>query len=315
MVAKVFIDGAVDNDVYYGESVVNEAGIQGTPASFLPLDAIQEFNTQESPSADYGGKPGAVMNVGLKSGTNELHGTAYYFGRNSALDARNFFDLAPNPVSALIMHQFGASLGGPLKKNKWFYFVNYEGIRDKVGNPGVYDGPVTVSLASRASELPAGTVPADYSIVDAIAACQATPGCVANPLSLKVAQLFPTNPGFTLKPSDPAAINLDLNNTNRGDNLVAKTDYHVNEHHVLSARFLYSNSDLVEADTVALAPQWLSTTRPTTIVSGLNWVWTPTSRWARHWRRFAARTSSPRPRRAWCWWICTPAMSGCCTRK
>ena len=69
-----FIDGAADNDVYYGESVVNEAGVQGTPASFLPLDAIQEFNTQESPSAEYGEKPGVVMNLGLKSGTNgNLH--------------------------------------------------------------------------------------------------------------------------------------------------------------------------------------------------------------------------------------------------
>ena len=61
-----FIDGADDNDVYYGETVVNDAGIQGTPASFLPLDAIQEFNTQESPTADYGVKPGVVMNIGIK---------------------------------------------------------------------------------------------------------------------------------------------------------------------------------------------------------------------------------------------------------
>lgn len=144
-----FIDGATDNDVYYGESVVNEAGIQGTPASFLPLDAIQEFNTQESPSAEYGDKPGVVMNLGLKSGTNDIHGSAYYFTRNSAFDARNYFDPAPQRAAALIMHEFGVSIGGPIKKDKWFYFVNYEGIRDKVGNPGVYDSPVSVSLASQ----------------------------------------------------------------------------------------------------------------------------------------------------------------------
>jgi hypothetical protein len=47
------------------------------------------------------------------------------------------------------MHEFGASIGGPILKNKWFYFVNYEGIRDKAGNPGVTDSPVTVSLASQ----------------------------------------------------------------------------------------------------------------------------------------------------------------------
>src|ERR1700722_14773680 len=144
-----FIDGADDNDAYYGETVVNDAGIQGTPASFLPLDSIQEFNTQESPTADYGVKPGVVMNIGIKSGTNDIHGTAYYFNRNAAYDARNYFNPAPQPFSALNMHEFGASIGGPIKKDKWFYFVNYEGIRDKVGNPGVTDSPVTVSLASQ----------------------------------------------------------------------------------------------------------------------------------------------------------------------
>ena len=163
-----FIDGADDNDVYYGETVVNEAGIAGTPASLLPVDAIQEFNTQESPSADYGVKPGVVMNLGLKSGTNDIHGSAYYFHRNSAFDARNYFNPDPQPVSALILHQFGASVGGPIQKNKWFYFFNYEGIRDKVGNPGVYDSPVTVSLIPRTAELAdLGALPSDYSLADA----------------------------------------------------------------------------------------------------------------------------------------------------
>ncbi len=92
-----YIDGADDNDAYYGETVVNDAGISGTPASFLPLDSIQEFNTQEGPGADYGVKPGVVVNMGIKSGTNQIHGTAYYFARNSAVDARNYFDPAPEP--------------------------------------------------------------------------------------------------------------------------------------------------------------------------------------------------------------------------
>jgi hypothetical protein len=279
-----FIDGATDNDVYYGESVVNEAGIQGTPASFLPLDAIEEFNTQESPSAEYGDKPGVVMNLGIKSGTNHVHGTAYYFTRNSAFDARNYFDPAPNPVSAVLMNQFGASLGGPIKKEKWFYFFNYEGIRDKVGNPGVYDSPVTVSLASQMGGIAnsdGSPNSATYSLPDAIAYCQqqiAGP-CTPNPLSLKLAQLFLPNPGFSLKPSDPGAINFDFNNTNRGDNLVAKTDYHLNDRQVLSARYFFSNSRLAEEDTIPLRPEWLSTTSPTTQVFGVNWVWTPNSRW------------------------------------
>ncbi|MGA9389674.1 MAG: carboxypeptidase regulatory-like domain-containing protein, partial [Candidatus Sulfotelmatobacter sp.] len=279
-----FIDGATDNDVYYGESVVNEAGIQGTPASFLPLDAIQEFNTQESPSAEYGDKPGVVMNLGLKSGTNAIHGSAYYFTRNNAFDARNYFDPAPQPVAALIMHEFGVSIGGPIKKDKWFYFVNYEGIRDKVGNPGVYDSPVTVSLASQLggiADSQGNPLSATYSLPDAIAYCnQGINGpCTPNPLSMTLSKLFLPNPGFALKQSDPAAIDFDFNNTNRGDNLIAKTDYHLNDHHVLSGRYFYSNSNLVEMDTIPTRPEWRSTTAPTTQVFGVNWVWTPNSTW------------------------------------
>jgi Carboxypeptidase regulatory-like domain len=279
-----FIDGATDNDVYYGESVVNEAGIQGTPASFLPLDAIQEFNTQESPTAEYGNKPGVVMNLGLKSGTNTIHGSAYYFNRNSAYDARNFYNFVPQPVSALNMHEFGVSLGGPIKKDKWFYFVNYEGIRDKVGNPGVYDSPVTASLASQMggiADSDGNPLSATYSLPDAIAYCNQGIGgpCTPNPLSMTLSKLFLNNPGFSLKQSDPAAINFDFNNTNRGDNLIFKTDYHINDHHVLSARYFYSNSDLVEMDTIPIGPNWLSTTQPTTQIFGVNWVWTPDSTW------------------------------------
>jgi hypothetical protein len=277
-----FIDGSNGNDAYYGEGVMNEAGIQGTPASILPLDSIQEFNTQESPSADYGLKPGVVMNIGIKSGTNEIHGSAYYFHRNAAFDARNWFAPAPDPVPSLIMHQFGASIGGPIKKDKWFYFVNYEGIRDKVGNPADVDSPVTVSLVPLAGQLPTGSSPADFSIIDALNGC--APAC--NPLSLKLSTggsngtgLFLPNPGFTANQSDPALVDFDFNNTNRGDNLVAKTDYYLNSHNSLNARFIYSNTNLTEEDADPLRAQWLSTASPITQIFGVGWTWTPNSRW------------------------------------
>jgi hypothetical protein len=83
------VDGLDDNDAYYGTTVINAEGVEGTPATHLPIDAIQEFNIQSSPEADYGWKPGAVINIGIKSGTNSFHGSTYYFNRNSALDARN----------------------------------------------------------------------------------------------------------------------------------------------------------------------------------------------------------------------------------
>ncbi len=66
------VDGIDDNDAYYGETVINSEGVQGTPATHLPIDAIQEFSIQQSPEAEYGWKPGAVVNLGIKSGTNAL---------------------------------------------------------------------------------------------------------------------------------------------------------------------------------------------------------------------------------------------------
>src|SRR5467141_1132137 len=128
------VDGTDNNDPYYGTTVINAEGVQGTPGTILPIDAIQEFNTQENPPAEYGWKPGAIVNLGLKSGTNNLHGTAYYFGRNDHLDARNYFNTAPDPKRALRQHQFGASIGGPIIKSKTFFFGAYEGIRALVAN-------------------------------------------------------------------------------------------------------------------------------------------------------------------------------------
>jgi hypothetical protein len=273
------IDGATDNDAYYGETVVNDAGISGTPASTLPLDAIQEFNTQEQPQADFGEKPGVVVNIGIKSGTDQIHGTAYYFTRNAAVDARNYFNPSPQPVADLILHQFGASIGGPILKNKWFYFGDYEGVRSKVGNPYDAFAPVTVSLVS--PENPAGDP--FSSIVDA----ENDTGCNTNPVPVGCSQLsynlikyFPNNPGYTADPDDPTIINFNFNNLNRADNAVFKTDYQLNEHHVFTGRFIYANSNETEEDAVPLREEWLSQASPTTQVFGVDWTWTPNSRLA-----------------------------------
>ena len=270
------IDGATDNDAYYGDTVVNGAGIQGTPASILPLDAIQEFNTQEDPQADFGEKPGVVVNIGIKSGTDQIHGTGYYFHRNAALDARNYFNPSPQPVSALLLHEFGSSIGGPIVKGKWFYFANYEGVRSKVGNPYNVYVPVT-------GHLPAGfdwDDPTRLSVADALTStgCDQVPlPTTCSQLSLNLLKYLPYNPGFTADPVDPTVINFDFNNQNRADNLVFKSDYHFNEQHVLSGRFIYANSNQIEEDASPIRQEWLSHAAPITQVFGLDWTWTPNS--------------------------------------
>jgi hypothetical protein len=108
----------------------------GTPASvagvMMGVDAVQEFQVLVSNySAEFGGTSGGVINMVTKSGTNKLHGTAYEYLRNSALDARNFFDSSEKP--AFKRNQFGASFGAPIKKDKTFFFSNYEGIVQRQG--------------------------------------------------------------------------------------------------------------------------------------------------------------------------------------
>lgn len=256
------VDGTDDNDLYYGETVINGAGVAGTPASHLPLDAIQEFNTQENQGSEYGWKPGAVVNIGLKSGTNDFHGTAYYFHRNSAFDARNYFNPDPQPISDLLMHDFGVSAGGPIIKNKWFIFGNYEGVRHKVGNPFDVLSPITEPFGDPEISLP-----------DAMADAGCPAAC--SDVSLTLAGLFLNNPGNTSSSGIPAEINFNFNNVNREDNFIVKTDYKLNEKNLITGRYFYANSNQTEEDTAPIRPEWLSLADTKVQVMGVNWTWTP----------------------------------------
>ena len=99
----------------------------------LGVDAVQEFSVHSSAySAQYGRAGGGVVNAVTRSGGNTPHGTLYYFHRNDNFDARNFFD--DETVPEFRRNQFGGSLGGPVKRNRTFFFVNYEGLREARGN-------------------------------------------------------------------------------------------------------------------------------------------------------------------------------------
>jgi hypothetical protein len=107
-------------------------GLASISGSSLGVEAIGEFQTLTNTySAQFGGN-GVAVNSVSKSGTNAFHGSAYEFLRNSALDARNFFDPGNSPPP-FRRNQFGGSIGGPIKKNKMFFFANYEGIRQLLG--------------------------------------------------------------------------------------------------------------------------------------------------------------------------------------
>jgi hypothetical protein len=103
--------------------------------SFQPsINTIQEFKAENSTfSAEYGECSGAVVNIATRSGANKLHGELFEFFRNDALDARNFFELTANEPAPFKRNQFGGNLGGPILRDKLFFFVSYEGLRQRQG--------------------------------------------------------------------------------------------------------------------------------------------------------------------------------------
>ena len=147
------LDGVSLND--YANS-----GPSNVMGGSLGVDAIREFSVlTTNASAEYGKTSGGVVNAISRSGSNDFHGDVYEFIRNSALDAQNYFNLGPNPTFR--RNQFGGAVGGPIIKNKTFFFADYEGIRQA---KGITELDVVPSMAARAGNLAAGPVVVDPSV-------------------------------------------------------------------------------------------------------------------------------------------------------
>jgi len=137
----------------------------GAPGSVLGgslcVDAIQEFSVITSNySAEYGKTSGGVVNAITRSGTNQIHGSAYEFLRNSKLDARNYFDDPTQPIPPFKRNQFGGTIGGPIQKDGTFFFADFEAIRQSKGITTIATVP---SAAARAGNLSSGNVTVDPS--------------------------------------------------------------------------------------------------------------------------------------------------------
>jgi outer membrane receptor protein involved in Fe transport len=145
---------ANENDYRVNGITINDysnAAPGGPTGLNLGVDAIQEFSVITTGyTAEYGRTSGAVINAITKSGTDQFHGTGYFFDRDSVFDARNFFDGSTIPV--FHRTQFGAAVGGPIIKDKTFFFFNYEGVRQKQSGSGTINVP---DAAERALAVPA----------------------------------------------------------------------------------------------------------------------------------------------------------------
>lgn len=143
---SLVIDGADNNNTFFGQTL-GRTGSGRAPYQFSQ-DAVQEFQVNRNAySAEYGRAGGAVINVVTKSGTNEYHGSAFEFFRDKALNANSYANKILNPVRAKApfrIHQFGGSFGGPLQKDKAFFFLSYDGQRQTIPNPVVLTLPATL---------------------------------------------------------------------------------------------------------------------------------------------------------------------------
>src|SRR5713101_6267296 len=210
------LDGTDDNDPYFNNSALNQAGIGGAPAALLPVEAIEEFNLQSQFGAEYGRNSGSVVNIITRSWTNHLHGSAFEFLRNSALDARNFFNNEPRK-SVFQNNNFGVALGGPIVKNKTFSFGAYEGQRERVGSDFLLQVPTRAQIAQA------------RSIAQGI-----NTGGVINPGLDAVLAFYPQ--------SDTPTLASVVNDKNSGDNLIVKVDHSVSSHDLLTGRYAFSRN-------------------------------------------------------------------------
>jgi hypothetical protein len=182
-----------ESNNYLLDGASNVDSVNGGYALRVPVDAVSEFRilTLNAP-AEYGSTSGATTSVVTKSGGNAFHGDLYDFFRNDALDARNFFATTTEPLHR---NQYGATLAGPIRKNKDFFFLYYEGQRDSEGKT---QAAIVPTAAQRTGDFSGITDPATGQPAPLINEFtgQPFPGnripqALLNPIALKAAQLYP----------------------------------------------------------------------------------------------------------------------------
>jgi Carboxypeptidase regulatory-like domain/TonB dependent receptor len=285
-----FVEGLFNSEPFSGQGIINGAGIAGDSATILPIDAIQEFNVQENPSAEYGWKPGAVVNVGLKSGTNKMHGSAFAFGRDGALDARNYFNATPATKTDRTLEQFGGSVGGAIIKDKAFFFGAYEGQRYDVGNSYSVTTPSMMSLPAKGNcTSPLVNGDCGGSIPNAIDDLLAN-GVPISPASLMISGCTVSGTGATASVTC-AGTGFPINNTQSTgvvqgfpnavgvDNALGKVDVNISQRSTINGMYFYGNNNGTVEDFPELQSQWRSKIHTRAQVVGGSWIFTPNSRW------------------------------------
>jgi outer membrane receptor protein involved in Fe transport len=205
------------------------AAFRDTGLNYPPPDALQEVEVLTSNfSAQYGQDAGGIFNVVTKSGTNELHGALWEFVRNSDFNARNFF---ASTIPQLAQNQFGAAVGGPIKKDKLFIFASYEGLRIRQG--ALATGAIPLNAAERA-----GNFSGEKTINDPITK-KAFPGNqIPTSRFDPVAVAILTQPGLMPLPNQPNGTLTEVfPEPQNNDQGLVRVDYNINSRHQFMARY------------------------------------------------------------------------------
>jgi hypothetical protein len=213
------LDGIYIND-WSGSAPSSSAG------HLLGLEGTQELRLLTSPfSAEYGRAAGSVVTAVSRSGSNDLHGELYEYFRNSAMDAKNFFDAANAPIPPLRRNQFGAVLGGPLRRDRLFFFTNYEGLRE---NSDATVNATTLSDEGRQGHLGSTTVTVAPQVLPYIA-------------------LYPKANGRDYGDGTAQYIT-DTSTGTREDYLSAKLDYDISDKLRTAVRYTFDDARMASPD-------------------------------------------------------------------
>jgi carboxypeptidase family protein len=223
------LDGTDMNDGYRNDPAINEAGVFGTPATILPLEAIAELRVLSNFEAEYGRSAGGVINIVTKSGTNQWHGSVFDYFRNTVLNARNFFNTVGNPQDPFHDNQYGAALGGAIIPNKTFFYVDYEGVREKGSEASQACVPTATDIANAT---PAGGV-------NPVIAALITAGKAWPSPNLPGSCIAQAGDGQTLV-SNNASLATPF--SNRVDSAIVKIDHQLNAQNLITGRYYIGDS-------------------------------------------------------------------------
>ena len=227
------LDGTDMNDGYRNDPAINEGGVFGTPATILPIEAIAEVHVASNFEAEYGRSAGAAINIVTKSGTNDWHGSAFDYLRNTALNARDFFDLASvGPQQPFHLNQFGGSFGGPIKHDKTFFFVDYEGVRETGAESSTSCVPTAADITNNT---PAGGInPVIQNLLNAKGVAWPAPNLPGSCITQTTDAIQQSQVPYNTILSTPFS--------NRVDNAIVKIDQEFNKNNMLTGRYYIGDS-------------------------------------------------------------------------